>query len=299
MDQHDTAANLYIGRAPNNLELVEEVAGRFHWPIVNIDDLPPGFQGILLLPLPPAPPYIAPPQLPSGSHVLALAFTPYESYLHQLIDSKIYHILRCDHSCLEKDILAASIFLSATPAVLQLENIAFEEMEVIRLKVRDRWEKVESMDHARRFLLLSAADPHHVADCILALDELINNALFHAFRESDGSEKYSPETFDALDNSECIDLEIGRNSIETWISVTDNSGSLTLDHVVNTVERHVRAEGLMDDRGRGLFLTRSLSDRMAVIIHQNHFTQVVANFQREANYLVKELHFSYYCDKAF
>ena len=60
--------------------------------------------------------------------------------------------------------------------------------------------------------------------------------------------------------------------------------------VMKRIERQISMEGLYDMNGRGIFLTRNLSDRMVINIHPRVATQVVLIFRHRANAQPRPLH---------
>jgi len=118
-------------------------------------------------------------------------------------------------------------------------------------------------------------------DIRLALEEIINNAVTHAFKTSDGAEKY--------DLSEVVDLDeedvvIARYSVgPTWVglSVSDNQGTLDFENMMNKFHRQVSKLGVTDESGRGIFLTRAFSDALIVSCVPGQTTEVTALFDPE------------------
>ena len=56
----------------------------------------------------------------------------------------------------------------------------------------------------------------------------------------------------------------------------DNQGTLRRDRVLATLERQLGAKGLLDQSGRGLFLTYSLAGRLIFNLRRHHRTELVA-----------------------
>jgi len=109
-------------------------------------------------------------------------------------------------------------------------------------------------------------------------EEIINNALFHAFRNPDGSEKYRPGSFEFLDNNEEVAIEFGADATTIGFSVTDNRGTLTPELVIGKLARQYYREGLFDESGRGVYLARMLSGNMVINIHRGRRTQMICIF---------------------
>lgn len=122
--------------------------------------------------------------------------------------------------------------------------------------------------------------PHDtdISQIRLAFEELINNAIYHAFRRASGDEKYKLGAFERLDRDEIIRVEYGANRRYVGCSVMDNQGTLDETTVMKKIERQITKEGLLDESGRGLYLTRTLSDKMVVNIHPHVATQLILLF---------------------
>jgi anti-sigma regulatory factor (Ser/Thr protein kinase) len=93
----------------------------------------------------------------------------------------------------------------------------------------------------------------------LVLDELLSNAIHH-----------SPEA--------AATIRWGRDSTKHVFAVQDPSGILEPDETMRLLDRHIRGEGLLDSRGRGLHLSRIYADRLYVNVVQSRATEVVAVF---------------------
>ncbi len=141
----------------------------------------------------------------------------------------------------------------------------------------------EAIEFFRRFR------PHDtdISQIRLALEELINNAIYHAFRRASGGRKYEMGAFDRLDRGDQIRVEFGADKRFLGCSVTDNQGALDVGTVMKKIERQITQEGILDESGRGLYLTRTLSDKMIVNIHPNVATQIVLLFSRRDPIKVK------------
>ncbi len=93
----------------------------------------------------------------------------------------------------------------------------------------------------------------------LVLDELLSNAIHH-----------SPVG--------TATMSWGRDTIKHVFSVRDPSGSLLPADTMKLLERHIRGEGLLDSRGRGLHLSRIYADRLYINVVPGVVTEVVAVF---------------------
>ncbi|MBK9579999.1 MAG: hypothetical protein IPK50_17505 [Fibrobacterota bacterium] len=93
----------------------------------------------------------------------------------------------------------------------------------------------------------------------LVLDELISNALHHSSRS-------------------VARLEWGMDHQKHIFVVKDESGSLDALEAMRLLDRHLRGEGLMDPRGRGLHLSRIHADRLYATVVPGKVSEIVAVF---------------------
>lgn len=118
-------------------------------------------------------------------------------------------------------------------------------------------------------------------DVRLILEETINNAIFHAFQTAEGEEKYTVRDFDNLAPEESVRVEYGSDSTCVGFSITDNAGVLPIRVILQKLERQLNQDGVFEDSGRGLYLSRMLSTRMIINIEHKCRTQVIVMFDRE------------------
>ncbi len=112
-------------------------------------------------------------------------------------------------------------------------------------------------------------------DMNLLLDEAITNAVYHAPRNVDGSEKYVEYADVSLLPHEYVFVEYGVDSEKYAISVTDNQGTLNGSVVLDRLSRQVSGVGLRDEGGRGFHIGRIFSDAMVVNIKRLACTEVI------------------------
>ena len=70
-------------------------------------------------------------------------------------------------------------------------------------------------------------------------------------------------------------LECGYDAEKYGIAVIDNMGRLTKDTVLYKIERQMSGEGVLDDSGRGLHMSRLFSDRLIINIAPKIKTEVI------------------------
>ena len=112
-------------------------------------------------------------------------------------------------------------------------------------------------------------------DMRLLVDEIVTNAIYHAPSFPDGTEKYEEFTEVSLEPHEFVYLECGYDPEKYGITVVDNKGQLTKDTVLYKIERQMSGEGVLDDSGRGLHMSRLFSDRMIINIAPKIKTEVI------------------------
>jgi CheY-like chemotaxis protein/anti-sigma regulatory factor (Ser/Thr protein kinase) len=112
-------------------------------------------------------------------------------------------------------------------------------------------------------------------DMRLLVDEIVTNAIYHAPSFPDGTEKYEEFTEVLLEPHEFVYLECGFDPEKYGITVVDNKGRLTKDTVLYKIERQMSGEGVLDDSGRGLHMSRLFSDRMIINIAPKIKTEVI------------------------
>jgi CheY-like chemotaxis protein len=122
---------------------------------------------------------------------------------------------------------------------------------------------------------LIAAKFGSAGDMKLILDEIITNAIYHAPADDAGKEKYKEYTPVRLKPEEYVHLECGYDREKYGVSVVDRQGRLTRDAILYRIDRHVRGEGMLDDSGRGIHMSRLFADRLIVNIAPGHKTEVI------------------------
>jgi len=109
----------------------------------------------------------------------------------------------------------------------------------------------------------------------ILLEELITNAVYHAPVDQSGKEKYEKHSRVDLQEHEAVRATLGMDSEKYGVSVMDTSGKLTKEQVLFRIDRHVHAEGVLDESGRGLHMSRLYADRLIINIKKNESTEVI------------------------
>ena len=102
----------------------------------------------------------------------------------------------------------------------------------------------------------------------LIFEEIASNAVYHAY----GYKKFDNVQ---LKDSELIEVFFATDSLKFGFSVVDYSGRLTKDVVLRKLLRAMSLDGVLDSSGRGLFLSRSFSDRFIINIRPGKLTEIV------------------------
>lgn len=165
-------------------------------------------------------------------------------------------------------------------------------MQVRNGLIHTRQDRATVVDDSLAFFRRFRSSEHDLGEIRLAFEELINNAVYHAFRRHGGAEKYRVGEFKNLDGSERVQVEYGHDPHYLGVSVSDNQGSIDVDTVLSKIERQITDEGLLDESGRGLYLTRTLADRMIVNVEPGAITQVVLLFSHRRLPQVKPIYFN-------
>jgi CheY-like chemotaxis protein len=109
----------------------------------------------------------------------------------------------------------------------------------------------------------------------ILLEELITNAVYHAPVDENGREKYIKHSDVTLEDFEAVEIILGRDSEKYGVAVIDTSGKLNKHHVLFRIDRHIHGEGLLDENGRGLHMSRMYSDRLIINIKRNVKTEAI------------------------
>jgi len=138
--------------------------------------------------------------------------------------------------------------------------------------------KHEAIEQVINHFATCGFDVHRLYNVRLTLEEILNNALFHAFQSPDGMEKYSIQSIGRLQPGESVRIHYGSDAAKVGFAVTDSAGSLPTDVALSKLERQMDHSGLLDESGRGLYLARIMSSRLIINVEHGKRTQVIALF---------------------
>ncbi|GAB4323341.1 MAG: hypothetical protein Kow0059_18670 [Candidatus Sumerlaeia bacterium] len=165
--------------------------------------------------------------------------------------------------------------------------------QMYRDNIRTREEKYRAVERIINHFQTCGYETHRLYDARLVLEEMLNNAFFHAFTDEQGREKYDSQTFTVLDPGEEIYVEFGSDAQFAGFSVCDNQGRLHPRHILSKLSRQVMQEGLLDDSGRGIYLSRLLTSQLIFNIHKGFRTQVICLFYERMVNSLKPLCINY------
>ncbi len=212
------------------------------------------------------------------TRVAILSALDTEHYLRELLEWKCYHVLPKLPFYNARDVLLFIENIREPKKAFGLRRYLAPDAECSRSRITTRVDKNRTVEEIINFFASCEYEIHELYDVRLIMEEAINNAIFHAFVKEDGEAKYTSENFSSLEPSEEVWLEFGADATTIGFSVTDNGGRLTPERFIRTLARQYNKEGLYDESGRGLYLTRLLSGNLVFNIEKAKSTQVVVIF---------------------
>lgn len=167
-------------------------------------------------------------------------------------------------------------------------------LEMYSLTANTRETKNEAIERVINHFATNGFEIHDLYDVRLILEELVNNAFYHAFRNEEGGEKYTLGNFVSLAPHEMVRIDFGNAGDVVGFSVTDNAGTLKPDVILDKMERQYKKHGLFDESGRGLYISRMLATTLFVNIQEGQRTQIIAVFrERDRKQRLKPLVINY------
>jgi anti-sigma regulatory factor (Ser/Thr protein kinase) len=199
-----------------------------------------------------------------------------------------------------------SMLANAAQGVFLLENQMYRE-RAFGLKrylrtphllfgeaMHTRKAKRELIEKAVNYFATCGYEIHELYDARLVLEEMVNNALFHAFANERGEERYQVAHFEQLAPGERIEIEFGNDAEAIGFAVTDNGGRLQPATIIEKLARQYNREGIFDESGRGLYLSRMFSSLLVINIEKGKRTQMVAIFGEKREDAIKPLCVNYF-----
>jgi CheY-like chemotaxis protein len=123
-----------------------------------------------------------------------------------------------------------------------------------------------------------------------ALNEIIINAVYYGAKQERGDRKELWPVDVQLDTSEEVMVSWGIDDEKVGVSVMDQKGLLSKKDVLFWFERNTTkgddglSVGILDDHGKGLFITRESIDRFIVNIKRKSKTEIVMLNYKEGLY---------------
>ncbi|MBY0450192.1 MAG: response regulator [Cyanobacteria bacterium] len=120
---------------------------------------------------------------------------------------------------------------------------------------------------------------NHVRDVdnlATALIEALTNAVYHVSRNEDGTDKYKKGQFiEALLPDEYVSVQYGKDSERVAVCISDQGGKISAGDILYWLDRNVSGAGLLDTHGRGVYLMRTLVDRLVINIEPGVRTEII------------------------
>lgn len=142
-------------------------------------------------------------------------------------------------------------------------------------------EKSRPVESLVKWAVSSGMEPSDIYDFRLAMEEMINNSLYHAFSNEFGGDKYTMQNFKSLEEGEEVVIEYAVDDNIFGLRAYDTGGRLSPDIVMERILNQLSMHGLMDENGRGLFLLYTLSSRLFIRTCPSQQTDVIVLFFRK------------------
>ncbi len=155
-----------------------------------------------------------------------------------------------------------------------------------RLRVRSTSE-IESVIQK---IVSDMPDLRHKRKFRQVLNEIIINAVYYGAKSERGDQKESWPLVVNLRPDEEILIEWGTDEEKSGVTVCDQKGLLTKEEVLYWLDRNATkgddgmSIGLLDEHGKGLFISRETIDRFIVNIKRGQRTEIVMLNYREGLY---------------
>jgi hypothetical protein len=169
-------------------------------------------------------------------------------------------------------------WLDAGGAPTGVESHLTKGSPLSHYNLREKGDKAPVIDEVVARAACSNGDKAFLFDLRLILEEVLNNAIYHAFMDEHGREKYQLGSFQQIGEGESINVTAGCDGRTFGVAIRDNQGKLRRDTVLHKLERHLSIQGLLDENGRGLYLTYSLAGRVIFNLRRNQMTEIVVLF---------------------
>jgi len=197
-----------------------------------------------------------------------------DSYIKLALDQDITNIIVKNAPFQVDELFRTVDNLLTARRVFGLENYVESNAKLQIFRVRS----TDEIEHVRELLIavvestgLFETRAHTLR---MIFEEIASNALYHAY----GYKKFERVI---LRDDQIVEVRFGKDDKKFGFSVTDHSGRLTKEIVLRKILRAMSQDGILDTDGRGLFLTRSFSDRFIINIKPQQKTEIVVlNYYR-------------------
>jgi CheY-like chemotaxis protein len=184
------------------------------------------------------------------------------------------------------NIITKSVHFNFNEIRLLLHNILTEEVFGLEryLHAPVQHAALRSLDESDELLgriLSSFPNPITQRRFKHALGEILINAVYYGAKNVRGDRKESWPSEVTLAAHEEVTLAWGSDDIMAGVAITDQRGTLTKKDVLYWLERNtIRGDdglsiGLLDEHGKGLFITRETTDRLIINIKRGKATEVI------------------------
>lgn len=162
-----------------------------------------------------------------------------------------------------------------TEDIFGLEHYVKSPINSMRIKSSNEIEQVIQK------IVNTMSNARHKRKFRQALNEIIINAVYYGAKQERGDQKESwPVDVELAVNEEVL-ISWGNDDEKVGVSVMDQKGLLAKKDVLYWLERNTTkgedglSVGLLDDHGKGLFITRESIDRFIVNIKRGSKTEIV------------------------
>lgn len=144
-----------------------------------------------------------------------------------------------------------------------------------RLPVATLAEKHQIAEEVAEIVRPFAQNQRQISNVYLIINELINNAFFHSFRDLSGAEKYTPRHFARLEEPDHVFVEVAAGPSGIALAVEDNRGSLSPQEVLRYMLRQTSGAGIYDSHGRGFYLVSNLVHHLSICLDPDRRTRII------------------------
>ena len=157
-----------------------------------------------------------------------------------------------------------------------IRSVAVSSSSAIETIIQDVVGSMPTLRHQRKFRQ--------------ALNEIIINAVYYGAKQERGDRKDAWPIDVELASDEIVTVSWGADDEKIGVSVMDQKGLLKKKDVLFWLERNTTkgddglSKGLLDDHGKGMFITRESIDRFIVNIKPGKKTEIVMLNYKEGLY---------------